>query len=221
MHEQESTIAALRYIPLGVGEHVAIIVDDNARYLTACSRLLRRRGFAPRLFRTFEDAVVGIEELTLLSPPEVILIDLILDGGRSGLHLREQFTSAFENRSAIALMSAYPSSDHTVIPKSEPNELEQFLVRAAVLSATSFLCSISEPVTAFVYQYRLSPQEARIVAHLYVGVTRGSLSRKLGLSENTVKSQIRLLLSRFGLCAVDDLVAYLLAFTYERARSRS
>jgi len=197
--------------------HSALIVDDDKRYLSACARLVHRRGFKPILAPTFSEAqpLVSAE-----APPEAILIDVTLNSGHSGITLRDSLLHACKGRSSIALMSAYPQTpEHEVLDKSAVYKIDDFLVRAAVFAVTRFHPTMSMPVILFARQHCLPPQEARILAQLFIGTTRTSLSKQLGISENTVKSQVRQLLRRLQAVSVDHLIARLLRFSYDVTRS--
>ncbi len=54
--------------------------------------------------------------------------------------------------------------------------------------------------------YRLSSREARILTCVVEGVPRRRLSELMGVSENTVKSQVRSLLEKLGLTSLSDVV---------------
>jgi FixJ family two-component response regulator len=195
-------------------EHNVFIVDDNRSYLAACGRLVRRRGFSPILLSTYEDARHSFENLG--SPPEAVLIDVVLNSGHSGLELRRQLESCFPNKLAVALMSAYQGPDGcNAVRKSDFAKIEEFLSDAVVLHVTAFHPVVSTPLLAFVRRHRLSPQNARIVAHLFTGSTRTSLASDMGLSENTVKSQVRDLLRHIDVDSADHLTALLLRFSFD------
>jgi len=54
--------------------------------------------------------------------------------------------------------------------------------------------------------YKLSSREVRILTSVVEGVPRRRLAEVLGVSENTVKSQVRTLLDKLGLATLSDVV---------------
>ena len=65
-------------------------------------------------------------------------------------------------------------------------------------------------VVAFTIEKQLTPPEARIVARLARGSTRSTLAVDIGLSKDTVKSQVRNLCAKFDVGSTDELIAALL-----------
>lgn len=117
---------------------------------------------------------------------------------------------------AHALDDESPISEDIVPVCSKPVGaalLNRFLARAA---ASAHLRASPPPlrhsVVAYALRQRLTPQESRILAQLACGSTRSTLSADLGLSKETVKSQIRNVLEKCSVSATDELVASLLRY---------
>lgn len=85
----------------------ALIVDDNAEFLTTARRLLEREGIA-----VIGLATTGAEALrqTKEHNPDVVLLDVDL-GDESGFDLAERLSPAPRGRRPVVLISAYPEED--------------------------------------------------------------------------------------------------------------
>ncbi len=85
----------------------ALIVDDNAEFLTTARRLLEREGIA-----VVGVATSGAEALrqTEQHNPDVVLLDVDL-GDESGFDLAERLSPAPGGRRPVVLISAYPEED--------------------------------------------------------------------------------------------------------------
>lgn len=201
---------------------MALLVDDSPRSLEAYGRLVRRHGFHPVTARTFENAAQLLESLN--RPPEAILTDVILDGGRVGSELMALAIARFGNRSNVALMSAYSNVDlgtfgPSVIQKPGVSEIARFLIRAATIASLQYNPVLALPVTNLVEAHGLSAHEAKIVAFLAIGGLRRELAEAMGLSENTIKGHIRTLLRRFNADSVKDVVAKIQRAVHETTLS--
>ena len=87
----------------------SLLVDDNARFVSAARELLEREGLE----------VVGVastiaEAMRLASAlhPDVCLVDIDL-GDESGFELARQLASAENHSPRVILISAYPERDFT------------------------------------------------------------------------------------------------------------
>src|SRR5205823_1577059 len=89
-------------------------------------------------------------------------------------------------------------------------ELDVFLSSAAALAPLRASRALHWAVIAIVRRCSLIAQESRILAVLAAGSTRRTLARDLGMSENTLKSQLRGVLTKVNVRTTDDLVAMIL-----------
>jgi CheY-like chemotaxis protein len=94
-----------------------LIVDDNARFLEAASRLLEREGMTVvGTASTSADALRRVDELR----PDVTLVDIDL-GWESGFDLARHLTDrAAGQRSPVILISAYPEQDFADLVEASP-----------------------------------------------------------------------------------------------------
>ncbi len=85
----------------------ALIVDDNAEFLTTARRLLEREGIAVvAVATTGEEALRRTREHN----PDVIVLDVDL-GDESGFDLAERLGPGPRGRRRVVLISAYPEED--------------------------------------------------------------------------------------------------------------
>lgn len=145
-------------------------------------------------------------------------------------HLRDQFGNAVP----LMMLTGYPGElsypyqadlsidddirlpDEVVPVYSKPVHaafLNRFLSRAAANAPFRGTQSpIRHCVVTYALRRGLTPQESRVLAQLAFGSTRATLSDDLGLSKETVKSQVRNLLEKCSVSATDELVASLLKY---------
>jgi CheY-like chemotaxis protein len=109
----------------------SLIVDDNARFLSAARRLLERQGIAVvGVASSGAEAVEMADELR----PDVALVDIDL-GAESGFDVARRLAGAEgPERSPVVLISAYPEVDFAELIAASP--AVGFLPKADV-SATS------------------------------------------------------------------------------------
>jgi CheY-like chemotaxis protein len=109
----------------------SLIVDDNARFLSAARRLLERQGIAVvGVASSGAEAVEMADELR----PDVALVDIDL-GAESGFDVARRLAGAGgPGRSPVVLISAYPEVDFAELIAASP--AVGFLPKADV-SATS------------------------------------------------------------------------------------
>jgi CheY-like chemotaxis protein len=94
-----------------------LIVDDNAHFLEAATRLLEREGMTVvGVASSTADALQRVGELQ----PEVTLVDIDL-GAESGFELTQRLTdTAIGQRSPVILISAYPEQDFADLIEASP-----------------------------------------------------------------------------------------------------
>lgn len=89
--------------------------------------------------------------------------------------------------------------------------LDVFLTSALVSPAAK----VAQRVGVFVDERGLSKREAEIVRLVVAGATRDTLADTLGVTQNTLKKQIRSVLSKAGASSLDALVRQILVETLE------
>ncbi len=209
-----------------------VIVDDNPRVLHSMTRAVRRSGFVAA---PFSSLVSALDELSR-SPasPAAGIIDIYLERGRLGFELGDVLRERFGAWMPIVMVTGYtPASleapywsaptDTAVCSHFEDDRvpvyakpvhgelLNAFLVRAATMSRLRRCPKVlRDRVVAYAIQRSLNPQETRLLASLAGGSTRATLANDLGLSKDTVKSQVRSVLEKCEVGGTDELIAALL-----------
>jgi len=75
---------------------------------------------------------------------------------------------------------------------------------ASASSGTSGAPAIARAIEDTVRAHGLSEREARVLTLAVRGQTRSAISRALGIPENTLKTQTRMLLRKFGVPSLSD-----------------
>jgi FixJ family two-component response regulator len=206
-----------------------VVVDDNRDVLVGVATLLRRRGFQAWPFASLEDATDALE----CDGPRLCaaLIDVWFRGGRTGFEIASQLRAHFSERLPLAMMTAHKRGEFdidTLVDKFSAtflckplnmDDLNMFLCRAALFPLELPL-TISETVLAMTSQFALLPNETRILAQLAVGSTRSSLARDLCISPDTLKWQLKRLLSKLQAPDTTELVATFLREFCSRSRAQ-
>jgi FixJ family two-component response regulator len=224
----------------GGASNTIIIVDDNPRVLVSITKLVSRGGFVAAAFGRLAAA---LQELNSASaPPAAGIIDIFLERGRQGFELCELLRERFGTAIPIVMITGYDPGrlpppywsasaceettdecshflgEHVPVYEKpiDRASLNTFLVRAAIVGRLHRSPAVlREGVAAYALQRRLTPQEARVLAYLAGGSMRSSLPSDLGLSKDTVKSQIRNLLEKCKVNGTGELIAALLKYISE------
>lgn len=94
----------------------SLLVDDNARFLTAARELLEREGVeVVGVASTIDEA----ERLARALRPDVCLVDIDL-GDESGFDLARQLAEREDSPARVILISAYPERDFTDMIADSP-----------------------------------------------------------------------------------------------------
>jgi FixJ family two-component response regulator len=188
---------------------VVHVVEDDESSRRASSRLLKRAGYAVKVYAT------GAEFLA--SPPQeagCIVLDLRLPGP-SGLDLQERLTTG-ENPLPIVFLTGHGDVPQTVRamkagavdfltkPVDAPVLLEA-VARALARDAESRLSRARRNETRARY-HRLTPREREVFAHLISGQLNKQVGFDLGISERTTKIHRRQVLDKMEADSIADLV---------------
>jgi len=200
-----------------------MVVDDNPRVLRSVERLLQRGGFCSRSFQTYGAAADAIRDFK--SPPVLSMIDLVLDHGRLGTELAAEIRTRFGHSPIIAILSGYQvdneatSNADTYLEKPLGLRATSDLLMRAVLAHVRLHPALNSSVLELATIHGLSPQEAKILGSLVSGTSRAKLASVIGLSPNTVKSQIRQILSKTGSASLSDVLSNVLDVTHRHSTS--
>jgi FixJ family two-component response regulator len=198
---------------------LVLVVDDNRRVLRSLEPPLRRRGFAPITYFCAEEAHASIREMA--RAPQAALIDVWLDRGNSGFDLAKSLLSHFSQTIPILMMTGYPVEQIQVRQEFEKSDLQvkqkpidcsvlDTFLREATIASLRLSPGLSCAVGAIAGEYKLSPQQTRVLSHLAAGSKRSTLASDLGISINTLKCQIKQLLAKSCLSSTEDILAMLL-----------
>jgi len=175
-----------------------LLVEDDVRVAAAYSKQLT--GFDVVVARDVADACAAIHDLERDFSGGVF--DIVLPGG-SGLDVLEEFRQYYPTAPALVATGVCDASaiNRTQVFGAEfamkPMCLENLRDFASRVGDSDAL-EASERLARFARRYSLSPRERRILERAAEGVPRRRMAAHLGVSENTIKSQVRSLLVKTG-----------------------
>jgi len=193
---------------------VGVIVDDNAGVRRAIASLCRSQGIKSIGYSNYGEAIVGLEELGV--PPLLLVLDYILDKGRTGLELAAEVRHRYGQQRTIAIITGYdvsgPSNTDYDILLGKPIHKERFvsLVRVAMLRQLHVARFLVPVLDHLAQRHELSTQELRVLALMSGGSTRSSLPADLALSPNTVKYHVRNTIKKLGCRTSHEIPALIL-----------
>lgn len=191
---------------------IVFVVDDDASFVAAITRLLRAGGYS---FETFTSATEALKKLPV-DQPGCILVDLHMPGP-SGLDLQDALAKA---GNALPLIFLTGQGD---IPTS---------VQAVKLGAEDFLTKPAKRATLFAAIERalardaqervqrdrrravlarfdrLTPREREVLAHLVRGQLNKQIAGDLGASERTIKFHRANIMAKLEVQSVAELVRF-------------
>lgn len=181
-----------------------VVVDDNLGALRALTRMLGRTGLEATCFSTYNEALSGLSRLA--QPPVAALIDVILDRGHLGIDIASQIRERLPDCVSIGLMSGYRLEGELEL---SARSIKACLLEKPIAAATirhflidAIICTrgvngvLSRAIMSLVEESDLLVQEVRILVQLVAGTARSSLSDELALSPDTVKWQMKRLLTK-------------------------
>jgi DNA-binding NarL/FixJ family response regulator len=189
------------------------VVDDHRLLAQSLALALQDAGSDAVLVDPHDDVVLRVGQWA----PRVVLLDLSLDGARSG---DELLPDLVQRDRAVVVVTA--ETDHArwgrcllagavgVVPKSAPLEHVVGAVHAAVegrpvvdiASRTAWLRAAdrqrAETDTAMAPFRRLTPREQQVLAALVDGESAVAIAERATVSEATVRTHIKSVLSKLG-----------------------
>ena len=185
------------------------VVDDDASFLTAVSRMLRASGFA---VKTYASAVEFLDQPEL-DVPGCVLVDLQMPG-LSGLDLQEALAEA-GHRLPVIFLSGRGDIPTTVqvmrrgaedfLTKRAPKEeLLEAVKRALDRDASeraerARLAALSAPFAT------LTPRELEVLKHVVQGRLNKQIAYDLGIHERTVKLHRTAITTKLGVHSTAEL----------------
>ena len=187
-----------------------LIVEDEPSLSTALVRTTEAY-FAPvttSSVRAAIDAVEGGEDVC------AAIVDIGLPDG-TGLDV---VTALRRRRPDVPILVLTGSNDpatinHAQLLRAEyvvkpffSDNVARFVQRAVARKPSVEVEKLLAVVTRVASDHSLSAREQQILTSVVEGVPRRRLAEVLGVSENTVKSQVRTLLDKLGLTSLSDVV---------------
>lgn len=188
---------------------VVHLVDDDASFLKAMSRLLQASGFA---IRTFSSAT---EFLAVIKPDTrgCVIADLRMPGV-NGLELQEALARARLNLPIIFLTATgdIPSSVRAMrsgaedfLEKRAPKEQLLDALNRALARDAAMADKGAQLETLRTMFRKLSPREREVLAHVVSGRLNKQIAADLNISERTVKSHRGQITTKLGVNSVAEL----------------
>jgi two-component system NtrC family response regulator len=144
---READLKNAAHLPDGTGRSPGIlIVEDEADLASTCARFLRRHGYHPRVVYTGSEAL----EALAVDPPDLVVADLRLPGGISGLDV-VRHARQLERRIPVILCTAHASD------QSREDALEAGA--AAYLPKPFSLADLRKAIDRALSQSRLASEE--------------------------------------------------------------
>jgi two-component system, LuxR family, response regulator FixJ len=188
---------------------IVFVVDDDASFLTAVTRLLRAGGFAVKCF----NSAVGFLQDLPVEAPGCIIVDLQMPG-LSGLELQVAL-----RKMDIALPLIFLTG-HGDIPTSVQamrQGAEDFLTKPvkkqALFDAVNrALARDARDREQRAHQHvlrarfdALTPRELEVLAHILSGQLNKQIAGDLGTSERTIKAHRANIMTKLGVQSVAEL----------------
>jgi DNA-binding NarL/FixJ family response regulator len=187
-----------------------LIVEDDP----SCERaldLMTRTWFDPVIVPSVRQAFAVLESGP---PPAAAIVDLMLPDG-SGFEVLEALRKSTSELPVLVLTACHDpvvvNRVHTLRAElvCKPflrENLVQFAQRVVNSRPPALQARLTSVVADVAREYHLSARESQILGLAVDGVPRRHLARTLGVSENTIKTQVRSLLDKLGQVVLSDAV---------------
>jgi len=189
---------------------IVFVVDDDASFLTAVTRLLRAGGYS---FETFASATEFLEQPPV-DQPGCIIVDLHMPGP-SGLDLQDALAKTGNSRPLIFLTGHgdIPTSVHAM-----KQGAEDFLTKP--VKRETLFAAIEHALARDAQQREqrdrrrallarfdtLTPREREVLAHVVRGQLNKQIAGDLGASERTIKAHRARIMAKLPAQTVAELV---------------
>ncbi len=185
------------------------LVDDDASFLTAVTRLLRAGGYAVKTF----DSAAGFLQNPPVDAPGCAIVDLQMPG-LSGLELQDALTK-MDNALPLIFLTGHgdiPTSVHAMRQGAE-DFLTKPVKKQALFDAVQR--ALARDARARAQRARqsalrarfdgLTPREREVLAHVLSGQLNKQTAGDLGTSERTIKAHRANLMAKLGIQSVAEL----------------
>ncbi len=195
---------------MNAAKPIVFVVDDDASFLTAVTRLLRAGGYT---FETFTSATEFLKTPPA-DQPGCLIVDLHMPG-LSGLELQEALVKSGNSLPIIFLTGHgdIPTSVHAIRQGAEdfltkPVRKEQlFTAVERALARDGREREVRERARGLRARFDvLTPREREVVRHLLRGQLNKQVAADLGTSERTIKAHRANLMAKLQVQSLAELV---------------
>jgi FixJ family two-component response regulator len=194
---------------MSVTEPTVHIVDDDASFLTATSRLLRASGFAVKTFSSASDFLAQLD----IDAPGCVVADLQMPG-LNGLDLQQALAQS-RNPLPVLFLTGHGDIASTVramrsgaedfLEKRAPKgELLDAVKRAIARDARERMTRARQRELRARFD-ALSKRELEVLAHVIQGRLNKQIASDLGIHERTVKLHRTAITTKLGVLSVAAL----------------
>ena len=189
---------------------IVYIVDDDASFLTAVTRLLRAGGYE---VRAFDSAARFLQNPLPTDSPGCAIVDLQMPG-LSGLELQDALTK-MDNALPLIFLTGHgdiPTSVHAMRQGAE-DFLTKPVKRQALFDAVQRALARDATQRARRARQRelrtrfdaLTPREREVLAHVLSGQLNKQIAGDLGTSERTIKAHRANIMAKMEVQSVAEL----------------
>lgn len=192
------------------GQPTIYVVDDDASFLAAVTRLLRAGGFASKTF-------VSADEFTKNPPPDspgCVIVDLHMPG-MNGLELQDSLAKTSAPLPVIFLTGHgdIPTSvdamrkgaEDFLIKPVKREKLFEAVLRALARNARERDTHTRQRELRARYE-TLTPREREVLAHIVTGQLNKQIAADLDTTERTIKAHRANLMAKLQMQSVAELV---------------
>lgn len=198
----------------GPPRNVILFVDDFEDALQAFRGFVRY-DFHPVTFSAASQATAGIDELRAM--PDGAMIDVFLRDG-TGFDVARHLRQRFGTRLPILMVTGKHCHGWieneanelgvTIADKADLIQQKRFLVGIATSSINA--PRLRDCVLMVCMEKAFPPRDARILSALVTGSTRATLAGDLGISEDTLKSRLALIMGKLEVPNTEAIAAAIL-----------
>ena len=192
------------------------IVDDDASFLKAISRMLRASGFEVKTFGSAAEFL----ECPNVEIPGCVLVDLQMPG-LSGLDLQDALTKA-GHLLPVVFLSGHGNIPATVkamrggaedfLTKLAPKEELLDAVRSAIVRDARQRAERARHVAVSAPFASLTPRELEVLQHVVKGKLNKQIAFDLGIHERTVKLHRTAITTKLGVQSTAELTRLWIQF---------
>jgi FixJ family two-component response regulator len=188
------------------------LVDDDASFLTAVSRLLRAAGYSVQTYSSAKAFLLHSTDDT----PGCVVLDLCMPGP-DGMELQAALTNA-NNPLPVVFLTGHGDIPTSVraMRRGAVDFLTKPVRKTALLEALQRALSLDASARnrrsrlfALGARYeKLTPREREVLQHVLAGRLNKQIAMDLGTCERTIKAHRAAIMSKLAMESVADLVRF-------------